>query len=492
MRPNASMRSWLRADPWRALLILVTGCYGIVQLIVVGPGMGLGWDEVVYVSQVDPRVPTVEFIAPRARGITLIVAPVTLVTSSTEALRVYLCLLSALALYASFGTWLRLRPGAVAPLAALLFASLWLALFYGNEAMPNMWVAFGAVAAVGFFLRCVRPGGGRGSVAGLALCVAAVALVRPPDSIWLVLALGSALAVPGWRRPRAAIALVAGFAAGWADWIVEAYVRFGGPLARWQAAGAANETGLHFTLYEHARALNGPLLCRPPAHCGPAVSSWVLWWSVIPVLVLLGLYAARRRGLSAESLVPALAGVSLAVPYVFLVGYAAPRFLLPTYALLAFPIAHGALALLEGARGRAPRRAGACLVAAGFLAHCTLQGVTLDKIVAPRLAKREAEVRVARGLESLRVHPPCLVYGEHAVQIAYRMGCEGHTVLNWPRQGDVPTAVRGAEAAGKQVIAVDRGRSVPAPFLLAWERRPLQDVRPGQWFAYLPSDPPAP
>src|SRR5688500_19048515 len=110
---------WLRADPWRALLMPVAACYGIAQLMRVGPGMGLGWDETVYVSQVDPRVPAAEFIAPRARGITLIVAPVTLVTSSTEVLRVYLCLLSALALYGSFGTWLRLRPGAVVPVAAL-------------------------------------------------------------------------------------------------------------------------------------------------------------------------------------------------------------------------------------------------------------------------------------------------------------------------------------------------------------------------------------
>ncbi|WP_101785070.1 hypothetical protein [Nonomuraea indica] len=486
MRPSASTHSWLRADPWRALLALVAVCYGTVQLVAAGPGMGLGWDEVVYVSQVDPRVPAVEFIAPRARGITLIVAPVVLVTSSTEALRVYLCLLSALALYASFATWLRLRPGAVAPVAALLFASLWLALFYGSEAMPNMWVAFGAVGAVGFFLRCLRPDAGRGCVIGLALCVAAVALVRPPDSLWLVLPLGLALVRPGGRRPRVAVALVAGLAAGWADWVVEAYVRFGGPLARWQAAGAANETGLHFSLYEHARALNGPLLCRPPAHCGPAMPSWVLWWSAIPVLVLLGLYAARHRGRLAEALMPAVAGVSSAVPYVFLVGYAAPRFLLPTYALLAFPIAHGALALLEGARGTARRRAGACLAAAGFLAHLTLQGVTLDKVVAPRLAKREAHVRVARELRDLRVHPPCLVYGEHAVMIAYRMGCDGHTVLNWAGLNDVPAAVRAAEAAGKQVVAVDSGRAVPAPFLLAWERRPLQGVRPGRWSAYLP------
>jgi hypothetical protein len=78
------------------------------------------------------------------------------------------------------------------------------------------------------------------------------------------------------------------------------------------------------------------------------------------------------------------------------------------------------------------------------------------------------------------------VYGEQAVKIAYRMGCAGHTVLTWPGQSEMPAPVRDAEVAGHQVIAVDRGRPVPAPFLLTWERRPLQDVRPGRWFAYVP------
>ncbi|MDP4509905.1 hypothetical protein [Nonomuraea turcica] len=478
----ASNMSWWRADPWRALLILVACCYGIAQLIVVTPGMGLGWDESIYVSQVDPRAPAAEFIAPRARGITLLVAPVVLVTSSTEALRVYLCLLSALALYASFGIWLRVRAGAMAPLAALLFASLWLSLFYGGQVMPNLWVAFGAVAAVGCFLRCVRPDSGRGPVIGLALSVAAVALLRPPDSLWLVLALAAALARPAWRQAKVTAALVAGLVVGWADWIVEAYARFGGLAARWQAAGAANETGLHVTLLEHARALNGPLLCRPPAHCGPVPPSWLLWASAIPVLVLLGLYAARRRGHLTACAVPALAGLLMGLPYVFLVGYAAPRFLLPAYALLALPIAYGVLRLLD----HRARRALAGLVAAGFLAQFTLQGLTLDKIVAPRLAKRQADVEVARALSALDLRPPCLVYGEHAAMIAYRVGCESYTILRWPQQSAAPAPIRAAQSAGKHVVAVDRGRQTAAPFLLDWEWRPLPEARPGTWQAYLP------
>ncbi|MGW0808559.1 hypothetical protein [Nonomuraea sp. NPDC002799] len=474
-----------RADPWRALLILVAAGYGIVQLVVVTPGMGLGWDESIYVSQVDPRVPAAEFIAPRARGITWVVAPVVLVTSSTEALRAYLALLSALALYASFGTWLKVRAGAAVPLAAALFGSLWSSLFYGGQAMPNMWVAFGSVAAVGWFLRCARPDAGRGPLIGLALSVAAVALLRPPDSVWLVLPLAVALARPAWRRLRTALALAAGLTAGWADWIAEGWARFGGPVARWQAAGAANETGLHFSLPEHVRALNGPLLCRPPAHCGAVPLPWLLWLSTIPILVLLGLYAARRSERLAASALPAVVGLVLCVPYVFLVGYAAPRFLLPAYGLLALPIAHGVLWLLRSPRGRLPRLAVCGLVTVGVLAQLALQGRTLDKIAGRRVAMRQADVRIAQALRAADLRPPCLVYGEHAAMIAYRVGCESYTILRWPRDPATPAPVRAAQSAGKRVAAVDRGRSA-APFLLGWEHRPVPAARPGTWHAYLP------
>lgn len=495
---NETQPPWRHGAAGRAWLVLVAVGYAAVQLVAVAPGMGLGWDEVVYVSQVDPRVPATDFIAPRARGITLLVAPVALVTSSTEALRVYLCLLSALGLYASFGVWLRVRPGPVVPVAALLFASTWLALFYGNEAMPNLWVAFGAVAATGFFLRCVRPEAGRGPAAGLAVSVAAVALLRPPDSVWLVLPLALALARPGWRCRRAGIALMAGLVVGWADWIVEAYVRFGGPAARWHAAGAANETGLHVSLLDHVRALDGPLLCRPPADCGPVVTAWLLWLIAVPALALLGLYAARRHdrapttrhrahpvtvlhpgGPRVPGGVPGLAGcvlaavcgLAMAVPYAFLVGYAAPRFLLPAYALLALPVAHAVWS-----PGRRPVLAG--LVAAGVVAQVVLQGITLDKVVTGGLARRGADGRVARALLAMDVRPPCLVYGERAVMIAYRMGCHGYPVLSWP--AEPPSQVRGAPAAGTRVVAVDRGGQTPAPFLRPWEAAGM----PRRWHAY--------
>ena len=38
-------------------------------------------------------------------------------------------------------------------LAGLVYGGLWVAQFYGPQAMPDKWAALGGLAAVGFFLR---------------------------------------------------------------------------------------------------------------------------------------------------------------------------------------------------------------------------------------------------------------------------------------------------------------------------------------------------
>ena len=61
----------------------------------------------------------------------------------------------------------------VLALAGALFASLWVTVFYGPQAMPNYWVAVGALACVGCFLRVRANAGDRaawwGVFAGAAL-----------------------------------------------------------------------------------------------------------------------------------------------------------------------------------------------------------------------------------------------------------------------------------------------------------------------------------
>ena len=132
---------------------VVAGAFTLAQLLLVPPGMGLGWDETVYVSQVSPHAPAAFFSAPRTRGVPLLVAPVVVWTSSTMVLRVYLAVLSGVGLYLALRAWRGLFPARALALAGALFASLWVTLFYGPQAMPNHWVALGALGCVGCFLR---------------------------------------------------------------------------------------------------------------------------------------------------------------------------------------------------------------------------------------------------------------------------------------------------------------------------------------------------
>ncbi|MCZ9343365.1 hypothetical protein NGM37_36975, partial [Streptomyces sp. TRM76130] len=76
----------------------VACAFTLAQLLLVRPGLGLGWDEVVYVSQVTAHTPAAFFSAPRSRGPSLLVAPVASWSSSTGLLRVHLALLSGLGL----------------------------------------------------------------------------------------------------------------------------------------------------------------------------------------------------------------------------------------------------------------------------------------------------------------------------------------------------------------------------------------------------------
>ncbi|KOV78460.1 MULTISPECIES: hypothetical protein [unclassified Streptomyces] len=330
----------------------VAVAFSLAQLVLVRPGLGLGWDETVYVSQVSGHAPASFFSAPRARGVSLLVAPVATWSSSTALLRIYLVLLSGLALFLALRAWRGLFPVRVLAFGGALFASLWVTLFYGPQAMPNYWVAVAALAAVACFLRAPTD---RGALWGLAGSAVLMAWMRPVDAVWAtlpLLALGLAR-----RRWRALAVLLAGLAAGAAEWVVEAYASYGG-LARRLSDGSAIQGGLgwHFAVVDQLRSLGGRTLCRPctGALPHPLVT---LWWFALPVLAALALVVAVRARRAARTLLPLACAATAAFPYLFLIGYAAPRFLLPAYALLAIPVADALVHLTTGSRrAHAPNR----------------------------------------------------------------------------------------------------------------------------------------
>src|SRR6266700_2873797 len=127
-----------------------------------------GWAGTVYVSQVSPHALTEYFSPPRARGITFLAAPLVGLTSSVTALRLYMTTLASAGLVVAYWPWLALLRARIVALAALLLTGLWVVQFYGGQVMPNLYVAYGAVAATGYFLRLVLgKGSRRASIIGL-------------------------------------------------------------------------------------------------------------------------------------------------------------------------------------------------------------------------------------------------------------------------------------------------------------------------------------
>jgi len=467
-------------------LALVAAAFTGAQLIFVAPRLGLSWDEVVYVSQVSGHAPAAYFDPARARGIPLLVAPVTLVTSSVLALRVYLSVASGLGLFLSLLAWRRLRPAWILALAAIFFGGLWIAQYYGPQAMPDEWVAFSALAAVGLFLRAAENSSRRATawwpLAGLAACVAVAALVRPGDAFYLAAALGIAvLVVPKWRSWQLLAAIVVGFAAGAAQWVVEAYARFGGPLARLRAAGAEQGGfGLHFALWDELRALNGPTLCRP-CTVGLRYPGISLWWLALPVLVTLGVLAARRAGRFDSSLLAAVCGVSVGLQYLFLINYAAPRFLLPVYLLLAIPVADAVGGLITGVSSSA-RPAAITLVGVCLFAQLVVQNAVLDHQLSEKITFFGDYARIAADLHRLGVRAPCLVKGDQDIPIAFYAGCASAPSVSAARRHGSTEAI---------AVLVRVGDSPPA-YAHGWTRRDLPGIRTSllKMVAYLPPGPP--
>ncbi|MGY6021926.1 hypothetical protein [Streptomyces spinosirectus] len=468
VRPSGAAARWKWGDePW---LAAVAVAFTVAQLILVRPTLGLGWDETVYISQVSGHAPAAFFSAPRSRGVSLLVAPITSWSSSTTLLRVYLALLSGLGMYLALRAWRGLLPVRVPALAGALFASLWVTLFYGPQAMPNLWVALAALAAVACFLRAQADRTRSAPVWGLAASAALMALMRPTDALWVSLPLLVALvAVRRWRHGRLLLALAGGLAAGAAEWVVEAYVSFGG-LAHRLSEGSSIQGGLgwNYAVGDQLRSLGGRTLCRPCTGAMPHTAV-TLWWFALPVLAVFGLVVAVRARHAAPVALPGACAVSAAVPYLFMIGYAAPRFLLPVYALLSLPVALALVHLVTVPRGRL-RPLVVASVAVGLLGHLAIQAVVLGHVADRTAASHERWARIADGLHRNGVRAPCLITGDEAaappVPIAFYAGCASANTGGHNRNTTTAALVRSARREPVAVLTAEGGK--PPSYARSW------------------------
>ena len=411
-----------------ALLVLVAVVHGVAPLVLLGVHWGFGIDETVYLSQVNAHAPALLFSAPRARGTTFVAAPVTLIFHSVVAVRLWIAAMSGVCLYLAYRSWLRILPGVTVPLAALLFSSVWVVAYYSFEAMPNEWVAFAVVAASGYTLQFLRDGRNLHLVIAVAT-MAIAAMFRPSDAGFATIGLVAACVVV--RAPRrlrliASAAAVAGFLVGSAEWVIEAFTSYGGLMARIHAAQAEQGGGgLRFSGLAQARTLAGPLLCRAGCSADAPFVFW-LWWFAAGALLVLAVVFARGRLRQGAEIVPMLVALAVAAEYLLTVSYAAPRFLIPTYGLLALPCAAGAVGFRARADGRRGRVVLTGALATAFAAQVVIQADVIVRHIKPSLAafNQQMEADAVR-LHSLGFRAPCIVRGQPSrnAAIAFTAGC---------------------------------------------------------------------
>lgn len=420
----AGNRDGRQAVPARTDLLWLLGVAAAftVAVLALNPlHQGFSWDETVYVSQISKHTPAMPWAAERARGMPLLVAPVTLLTSSPAALRVYLSVLAGAALFLALLAWRRLRPAWVLALAGLVFGGLWVTQAEAPLVFPNFWAAAGALAGAGLFLRAVtKVGSPRVNAILLSAAVAFTALMRPADAVFLfvpLLLLG--LAVTAWRSWLVPLAVTAGLAVGLGEWLTEAYLYFGGLGARLRGTrSASGGTGLH--LLNGLRVMNGRTSWTYPGILG--------WWAVFLLLAMFGVWAVSRTRGWPYALVPAVCATSVYLLYSF-PDLVSARYLLPTYLLLAIPVADG-IAWLSASAFRSRRVAGITVATVFIAAELASQHLVLAKEIGSRDAELSSNGQVISELYRLGIHSPCIITADSnqpftpfAMPAAFHIGC---------------------------------------------------------------------
>jgi hypothetical protein len=415
--------------------LLVAAALFTVGVLAVAPlRLPLGWDEITYIAQASIHASQVVMPPVHSRGPGLLAAPVTLLTTSVMALRIWMTLLSGLGLFLALLAWRRLRPIPALVLAAVIIGSLAVTQLNVVQVMPDWWEAIGALAVTGLFLQAVTIGYTRLVTVLLAVGVFFLVLVRWQDAVFLVAPLVAApLVVPAWRRRGTLAAISVGLAAGAAEWAAEAWAFYGGPAGRLRlTAHEPPAFGLYFSLPRQLGQLTGG--CSPrdcPAWASPGLDAW---WAVLLVLALLGIITAWQSRSAAAAFpavtapapatwattaIPAVCAVSLLAGYTLFDPQAQARYLLPVIALAAIPAADG-ITWLTACRSRA---AALPLVAAFLLAGLITQHYVF-RAQATSLYHRDARWPAeARYLHHLGVRPPCIL-GPGSLPVAYYLGCE--------------------------------------------------------------------
>jgi hypothetical protein len=401
-------------------LAVVAAAFLVAELTPALLRMPLGTDEITYIARTSVRVSGVMLPPVHGQGAGLLAAPVTLLTDSLLAIRIWMALLSAVGLFLGMLCWRGLRPIWVLALAGLILASLAITQDSGVQIYPDWWGALGVLALTGLLLHAVS-GSMRSRVVLPLIAVASFVIVvmRPQNLVFIMgPAVLAAVVVPRWRQPRILAAMAAGTALGFLEWVIGAYVWWGGLAERLREAGQEPPTlRPYFSLGTQVKVLSGPWYCIPPKGCQGWDMPWEsVWWFVFLGVSILGVVVTWRTAARASAVLAAGTAVWVIAFYTFLVPFGAPRYLSPSLALMSILAADAVAWLVTKARWRTAGVAFACV----FL----LSGIISQRFVVQHLAAAENSGRPflskADQLRNLGVRPPCAV---DSTAVAYYLGC---------------------------------------------------------------------
>ena len=444
-----------RERAWaRGLVIAIGVVYLLIHVVYMPRDWPTGWDEAVYLSQVTPGMDGLFFNAWHARGITLIVAPVTSLGGSVADVRLFLMVLSAIAVTGTFWLWIRLV-GMAAGVAAFVFSFSWQGQVLASEIKPNYWGAILGLAATALVAR--RLEGGRTVHLVLAsVLLAATALVRPTEATVLAGAIGIYILVFRRRSWRDLFLLGVGLLIGWLPWVLEMSARFGGLRGAFREAGK----GQHFVVVPIAENVLRHL-AYTDGKSAPSEIPGAIWWGVLVVMAAVGIARGVTRTDRAAALLCSLGALALAAEYLFFVPALAPRFLLPAYAMSSVPFGIGLMSLLRGKI--APRVLGA-LVLALMIPWTVWQGTVTAQRAQGVNRGSALPLRVGAAIRRLADGRPCFVLGQRKYpEIAYTARCSGakgenqlpsdEQLKNLASGGRVVFIVRIVEAPAKSLLS---------------------------------------
>jgi hypothetical protein len=414
---------WLsRETRW---LLLVTICYVLSQPMLFHMDRFLSYDEAVYLSEVYPGVTPTGFTAVRARGLPWLISPVSLFSPPLIIIRCYLLLLLGALLFIAFRAWvpiLRMR----AVVAAALFATGWLTLFYGTGMFPNLPVALGDIAAAGYLAqhlsRHLDDRTKRRALVKAAVAIALVAVVRPTEATFLALGLLAVTATLNRRLLFAPwVVLGVGLVIGWLPWVIEAYLRYGGFIARMRAASAGAKTGgFHpANLWHYLTLTDGPIAGTADT-TAPVLG--YLWWLLLAIGIAFAIGRAVRYG-DRTAAVAACGGVASAVQYLLFDAVVLARFLLPAYGLLTVCLV---AALPSVPAGRAPRVGVWAVIALSFAVFAGWNFRIALAVENQQYLAGQSSLKLGQTLRKLSPNGRCFFASQFGFpEISFASGCRG-------------------------------------------------------------------